>query len=115
VCEQFAQGRYLKARGRKSNPRPSESQVQRPKPYATRSHVHGRINKFENLKMIIVDLSAKFYLHHVLRGSDLVMGDLFSTAKLAVAATFRTFSSVINVLANGNAFALFFGLCGLRR
>jgi len=67
------------------------------------------------LKTIIVDLSAKFSLHHVLRGSDLVLGDLFSTAKIAVAATFRNFSSVINVLANGNAFALFFGLCGLRR
>ena len=29
VCEQLAQGCYLKARGRESNPRPSESQVQR--------------------------------------------------------------------------------------
>jgi len=35
VCEQLAQGCYLKARGRDSNPRPSESQVQRPNHYAT--------------------------------------------------------------------------------
>jgi len=30
ACEQLAQGCYLKARGRESNPRPSESPVQRP-------------------------------------------------------------------------------------
>jgi len=30
VCEQLAQGCYLKARGRKSNPRPSQSPVQCP-------------------------------------------------------------------------------------
>jgi len=36
VCEQLAQGCYLKARGRESNQRPSESQVQRPNNYATR-------------------------------------------------------------------------------
>jgi len=35
VCEQLAQGCYQKARGRESNPRPSESQVQRPNQYAT--------------------------------------------------------------------------------
>jgi len=29
VCEQLAQGCHLKARGRQSNPRPSEPQVQR--------------------------------------------------------------------------------------
>ena len=30
VCEQLAQGCYLKMQGRESNPRPFESQVQRP-------------------------------------------------------------------------------------
>jgi len=34
VCEQLAQGRYPRARGRESNPRPSESQVQRFNHYA---------------------------------------------------------------------------------
>jgi len=38
ACEQLAQGCYLKARGRESNPRPSESQVQRPNHYATKPH-----------------------------------------------------------------------------
>jgi len=38
VCEQLAQGRYPRARGRESNPRPSESQVQRSNHYATRPH-----------------------------------------------------------------------------
>jgi len=38
VCEQLAQGCYMKARGRESNPRPSKSQVQRPNHYATRPH-----------------------------------------------------------------------------
>jgi len=37
VCEQLAQGCYLKVRGRESNPRPSQSQVQRPDHYAIRS------------------------------------------------------------------------------
>jgi len=36
VCEQLAQGCYLKAQGRDSNLRPSESQVQRSNHYATR-------------------------------------------------------------------------------
>ena len=36
MCEQLAQGCHLKAQGRESNPRPSESQVQRPNHYATR-------------------------------------------------------------------------------
>jgi len=36
VCEQLAQGCYLKARGRESNPRPFESQVQLPDHYAIR-------------------------------------------------------------------------------
>jgi len=38
VCEQLSQGCYLKARGRESIPRPSESQVQRPNHYATTPH-----------------------------------------------------------------------------
>jgi len=38
VCEQLAQACYLKAQGRESNTRPSESQVQRPNHYATRPH-----------------------------------------------------------------------------
>ena len=36
VCEQLAQGCHLKAQGRDSNLRPSESQVQRSNHYATR-------------------------------------------------------------------------------
>ena len=38
VCEQLAQGCYLKAQSQESNPRLSESQVQRPIHYATRPH-----------------------------------------------------------------------------
>jgi len=36
VSEQLVQGCYLKVRCRESNPRPLESQVQRPNHYATR-------------------------------------------------------------------------------
>jgi len=35
VCEQLTQGCYQKARGRESNPQPSESQVHRPNHYTT--------------------------------------------------------------------------------
>jgi len=38
VCEQLAQGYYLKVQGRESNPRPSESPVQRPNHYATKPY-----------------------------------------------------------------------------
>ena len=45
VCEQLTQGCYLKARGRESNLRPSESQVQRPNHYAIRPHPYRRRSK----------------------------------------------------------------------
>jgi len=48
VCEQLAQGCYLKARGRESNLRPSESQVQRPNHYAIRPHPYRRRSKKSN-------------------------------------------------------------------
>ena len=35
MCEQLAQDCHLKARGRESNPRPFESQVERPNHYTT--------------------------------------------------------------------------------
>ena len=38
VCEQLAQGCYVKVRGRESNPQPSKSQVHRCNHYATRSY-----------------------------------------------------------------------------
>ena len=38
VCEQLAQGCYLKSRGRESNQRLSESQIQRSNHYASRPH-----------------------------------------------------------------------------
>ena len=41
VCEQLAQGCYMKARGQESNSRPSESQVQRPNYYTTRKDTVG--------------------------------------------------------------------------
>ena len=41
LCEQLAQGCYVKARGRGSNPRPSESQVERLSHYTTRPHTKG--------------------------------------------------------------------------
>jgi len=43
VCEQLAQSCYPKARGRESNPRPSESQVQRPNYAVLRVVVLGQL------------------------------------------------------------------------
>jgi len=39
VCEQLAQGCYLKVQDRESNPRPTESQFQRPDHYTTTQYI----------------------------------------------------------------------------
>jgi len=54
VCEQLAQSCYLKARGWGSDPRPTESQVQRPNHYATVPHPRSIVLACSNRNYILI-------------------------------------------------------------